>query len=175
MQRRTSAKTKEDSFKGSVKEYMNTKNPNGIKSSYKRGDVAIYARGLIKQVADGKLQANDKEIAAMVINKFGGATSVKAIQWYRHQMRLEGIISEAKPRAEKRYADEFTYEIIDSAGEIQILSAKKLIAFTRKELIKDGGDKQIAQETIYSVPTAVAFLTTLGYEVIDQNNYEGDN
>jgi len=168
MQKRTSTKTKENAFKGTVNEYMKT----GIKNSYKRGDVATYARSLIKKHADGDLQANDKEIAAMVVAKFGGATSVKAIQWYRHKMREEGILEPAKPRAARRYASELSYEVIDPDGEIEVLSAKKLITYARKALIRDGGDRQIAQESIYSVPTAVAFLTNLGMEVVDQNNYE---
>jgi hypothetical protein len=168
--RRTSAKSQEDVFKGSVKDWMKT----GIKSAYKRGDVNTYARALIKAVADKNLSLSDKEIAAKVVERYGGATSVKAIQWYRFQMRKDGVIEAASQRAPKSYLTELTYEVIDPAGAIKVLTAKKLITFGRAELIADGGTKTIAMQSIYSVPTAVAFLTNIGYEIIDQNTYESE-
>lgn len=167
--RRTSAKSRENTFKGTVKEFIQTK-----QRAYQRGDVAVYARGLIQAVAEQKQFFSDKEIAAKVVEKYGGATSVKAIQWYRFQMRKEGIIEKASQRALKNYLTELTYEVIDPAGDIQVLTAKKLITFGRNELISDGGTKTIAWQSIYSVPTAVVFLTNLGYEIIDQNSYESN-
>ena len=50
MKKKTSAKTKENAFKGTVKAYFKTK-----QTIYMRGDVAIFAKGLIKKVAEGNL------------------------------------------------------------------------------------------------------------------------
>ena len=165
-QKRTSAKTKELAYKGTVQNYFKTK-----QRPYKRGDVASYAYSLIKQKAKGDLNVSDKELAEMVIKKFGGATSIKAIQYYRHKMRQEGLIEKARPRVEKTFAPELTYEIISPNDDILVLSDKQLITFVKKLLIKDGASGPTAKETTYSIEASIATLINLGYEVIEQNNF----
>jgi len=158
MQRKTSTKTKETAYKGSVKQYIATK-----QKGYKRGDVAIYTRNLIRQVADGTLDLKDFQIANKVKAKFGGMTSVKSIQWYRHQMRKEGLIANYPPRKARKYITETMYEVInkDLNIDIQVLSAKKLIVFAKKEA------KLLDRKNliIYSINDALNYLFEIGYEI----------
>lgn len=145
-----------------------------IKSRGKKGFVKNF---VLKRLQEGRL--TDKEIAEECAILYDGSTSVKAVQWYKHIFRKEGLLDEVtKHRQRRRYLTEFTYEIIflqiDSPDNVEVVTAKQLISFA-KEIVKKYGRNlpKPIDEIVYDVRTAKYYLeATKRFEIIDQNNYE---
>lgn len=128
--------------------------------------IRMYCESLIK-----KAELSDEEMANTVRAKFPTAsTTVKCIQWYRCQMRKSGILPPAPKRVAKPKPPVIKYEVICLHGdgiEENTYTSAALIKVCQAYLIKDGAEKKVAKDTVYSVPTAVYFLDTQGYEVVE--------
>ena len=135
-----------------------------------RGQVSKTAKVLIKR---GDL--TDKEICDYIKSMWPEAnTSVKAVQYYRHQMRMAGQIPPAKINRRKDKTI-LMWELIpgpcaactDMNLEGQY-DGKKLIKRCREVLIAlTQCTKDYAYENLYSVPSCALFLHDLGWECVE--------
>ena len=142
-----------------------------------RGKKSYVRNFVLKRLQEGRL--TDKEIAEECAILYEGSTSVKAVQWYKHQFRKEGLLdTDTKYRQRRRYLTEFTYEIIfllaDPPDNVEVVTAKQLIEFA-KRIVKIYGKNlpKPVDEIVYDVRTAQHYLkATKKFDVIDQNNYD---
>lgn len=135
-----------------------------------RGLIAKTAKTLIKR---GDL--TDKEMCDYIKSMWPEAnTSVKAIQYYRYQMRTEGIIPPAKINRRKDKTI-LMWELIPrqnaACTEMNLegqYNGKQLIKRCREVLIAlTSCTKDYAYENLYSVPSCALFLHDLGWECIE--------
>lgn len=151
--------------------------PEWKKATKIRGKKGFVRNFVLKRLQEGRL--TDAEIADECATLYDGSTSVKAVQWYKHKFRKEGLLDEVtKFRQRRRYLTEFTYEIIflqvDPPDNVEVVTAKQLINFA-KEIVKKYGRSlpKPVDEIVYDVRTAQYYLkATKRFDVIDQNNYE---
>lgn len=141
-----------------------------------RGRVSLLVKHLIK-----KQELTDKEICEAVKAKFPEAsTSVKCVQYYRYQMRTDGLIPPAKVNRRKdkiilmwelvpgNNAD-FVDGIPGTDERIEgQYNGKQLIAKCRKlYMLITEATKNDAYEKLYSVPSCALFLNQFGWECIE--------
>lgn len=135
-----------------------------------RGLVSKTVKTLIKR---GDL--TDKEICEYIKSMWPEAnTSVKAVQYYRYQMRTDGLIPAAKINRRKEKTI-LMWELIPgpvaACTEMQLegqYDGKQLIKKCREVLIAlTQCSKDYAYENLYSVPTCALFLHELGWECIE--------
>lgn len=151
--------------------------PEWKKLTQHRGAKGYVRDFVLKRLREGRL--TDSEIADECATLYEGSTSVKAVQWYKHQFRKEGLLdSDTKHRQRRRYLTEFTYEIIfllaDPPDNVEVVTAKQLIEFAKK-IVRIYGKNlpKPVDEIVYDVRTAQYYLkATKKFDVIDQNNYE---
>lgn len=159
----------------------NIPDPEGLpewkKRTKHRGQKGYVREFVLKRLREGRL--TDAEIADECAVLYSGSTSVKAVQWYKHQFRKEGLLdSEVKYRQRRRYLTEFTYEIIflqvDPPDNVEVVTAKQLIDFAKAIVKKYGRNlPKPIDEIVYDVRTAQHYLkATKRFDVIDQNNYD---
>lgn len=142
-----------------------------------RGQKGYVKAFVLKRLQEGRL--TDAEIADECAVLYSGSTSVKAVQWYKHKFRKEGLLDcDTKYRQRRRYLTEFTYEIIflqeEPPNNVEVVTAKKLIEFAKAIVKKYGRNlPKPVDEIVYDVRTAQYYLkATKKFDVIDQNNYE---
>lgn len=141
-----------------------------------RGKVSLLVKHLIKNQ-----ELTDKEICEAVKAKYPDAsTSVKCVQYYRHQMRTEGKLPPAKINRRKDKTI-FMWELIpgDTADFIDGIpgtderiegqyNGKQLIVKCRKLYMAiTNATKAEAYEKLYSVPSCALFLNKFGWECIE--------
>lgn len=141
-----------------------------------RGKIAILVKHLIK-----RQELTDKEICEAVKAKYPEAqTSVKCVQYYRHQMRSEGTLPPAKINRRKEKTI-LMWELIpgDNAmyidgipGHSEVIegqyNGKQLIEKCRRLYITIlSMSKEQAHRDLYSVPSCVLFLNKLGWSCVE--------
>lgn len=135
-----------------------------------RGLVSKTVKTLIKR---GDL--TDKEICEYIKSMWPEAnTSVKAVQYYRHQMRNDGLIPAAKINRRKDRTI-LMWELIPGPDaectDMQLAGqydGKHLIKRCREVLIAlTQCSKDYAYENLYSVPSCALFLHDIGWECIE--------
>ena len=144
-----------------------------IKKHATRGPRGLISKTVKTLIKRGDL--TDKEICAYVKSMWPEAnTSVKAVQYYRHQMRAEGLIPAAKINRRKESTILMWELIPEPASTYKDLclegqyNGKQLIKRCREILIElTQCSKDYAYENLYSVPTCALFLHDLGWECIE--------
>lgn len=141
-----------------------------------RGRISLLVKQLIK-----KQELSDKEICDYVKNKYPEAsTSVKCVQYYRHQMRTDGQFPPAKVNRRKDKTI-LMWELIPGSKAVFIdgipgtdetiegqYNGKQLINKCRKlYMILSEATKTDAYEELYSVPSCALFLNKLGWECVE--------
>lgn len=141
-----------------------------------RGKISRLVKSLIKSN-----ELTDKEICSYVKEKYPESnTSVKCVQYYRYQLRSEGIIPPAKINRRKDKTI-LMWETVpkEDAKFTQGIPGTQLTiqgTYTGKQLIKTcqliygtltESAREYVIEIIYSVPTCALFLNKLGWECIE--------
>lgn len=127
-----------------------------------------------------KQELSDKEICAYVKSKYPDAsTSVKCVQYYRYQLRTDGLIPPAKVNRRKdkiilmwEIIPRANAKFLEGCGPIETFEG----TYTGKQLIKKcreiyaylyDANKTQAYEAIYSVPVCALFLLELGWDCVE--------
>lgn len=144
-----------------------------IKRHATRGPRGLVSKTVKTLIKKGDL--SDKEICAYIKSMWPEAnTSVKAVQYYRYQMRNDGLIPAAKINKRKDRTI-LRWELIPGPDavctEMQLegqYDGKHLIKRCREVLIAlTRCSKDYAYEKLYSVPSCALFLHELGWECIE--------
>lgn len=144
-----------------------------IKTHATRGPRGLVSKTVKTLIKRGDL--SDKEICEYVKSMWPEAnTSVKAVQYYRHQMRSEGLLPEAKINRRKDKTI-LMWELIPGPNAMCIdmhleghYDGKKLIKRCREVLIAlTQCSKGYAYENLYSVPSCALFLHDLGWDCVE--------
>lgn len=144
-----------------------------IKRHATRGPRGLVSKTVKTLIKKGDL--SDKEICAYIKSMWPEAnTSVKAVQYYRYQMRNDGLIPAAKINRRKDRTI-LRWELIPGPDavctEMQLegqYDGKHLIKRCREVLIAlTRCSKDYAYENLYSVPSCALFLHELGWECIE--------
>ena len=147
-----------------------------VKKRKTRGGKGYVRNFVLKRLQEGRL--TDKEIAEECAVLYDGSTSVKAVQWYKHSFRKQGLIpKDDKHRRRRKYLVKLMYEIIfkqeNSSDNVEVVDAKTLIEFAKQIVVTYAKalPKPI-DEIVYDVRTAKHYLEATGrFQIIDQNDY----